>query len=210
MTLAQMEKELKEARRLRDNTSVKICDYKRKGKDTKELEYQMETLRHKVNFLTESLKEAKKNPTPAPKPNTRKTKAQPKVEVKIYAKQELEKCRKDMDQMLVDNDWTPGYQMRCSECMFIPKVGTKVVDNAVELQYTLQYKTKNHRVERQVKRQFTPDNIKNLRKYIDKMEVWVMNNSGDMDDKNIVFGPRFNMVQFDKRDLASQGWVIYK
>jgi hypothetical protein len=37
-----------------------------------------------------------------------------------------------------------------------------------------------------------------------------MLNSGDMDDKTIIFGARFNKVQFDAKGMAEQGWIIKK
>jgi hypothetical protein len=46
--------------------------------------------------------------------------------------------------------------------------------------------------------------------YIDRVEMWVMLNSGDMDDKSIMFGARFNRVQFNAQHMAEQGWIIKK
>lgn len=53
MNILDIKDEIKEARRLRDNTSVKINDYKKKGKDTTDLEKQLQGLRARVAELTE-------------------------------------------------------------------------------------------------------------------------------------------------------------
>lgn len=129
---------------------------------------------------------------------------------KSWSKVELNKCMKQVDQILEDNDWRDGYQFRCSEWMSIKNIGSRVLPDAVEVFYTIQYKTKNHRVEKSVSKFFNPDTIGKLAKYIEQVELWVMLNSGDMDDKSIVFGARFNRVQFDASGMAEHGWIIKK
>ena len=129
---------------------------------------------------------------------------------KSWGKVELNKCKKQADKILEDNDWAQGYQFRSSEWMFIKNISTRVLPDSVELAYTIQYKTRNHRVEKTVTKYFNPETIQSLNKYIEQVELWVMLNSGDMDNKEIVFGARFNMVQFEAQGFKENGWIIYK
>ena len=94
--------------------------------------------------------------------------------------------------------------------MSIRNINTRVLPDSVELSYTIQYRTKNHRVEKSVVKYYNPDTIHSVNKYIEQVELWVMLNSGDMDDKTIIFGARFNKVQFDAKGMAEQGWIIKK
>ena len=131
-------------------------------------------------------------------------------EPKSWTKTELGACQKTMEKILDENDWKAGYQFRSSECMFIRHIRTILLPDSVELEYTIEYKTKNHRISKVVTKYFNPDTIQKLTKYIEDVEMWVMLNSGDMDDKTIIFGPRFNKVQFDAQGMAEKGWVLHK
>lgn len=52
MSILKIKNEIKEARRLRDNTLVKINKYKKNGKDTTDLEKQLHGLSDRVAELT--------------------------------------------------------------------------------------------------------------------------------------------------------------
>lgn len=211
---------LQELKRQRSNLSVKICDWKKKGKDVTELQKQIQDLVAQINAQKEAIYSDVKKPS---KPRVQipegerqqlreqalraKLKNSPK---KSWKKTELESCERTIQKILEDNDWYKGYQFRSSECMYIKDINTNIGDNCVELTYILQYKTKVRRVENTITKQFTPDTLNSLQKYIDDMELWVMKNSGDMDDKQIVFGVRFNKVQFEKQKMEKLGWKIYK
>lgn len=230
MNILDIKDEIKEARRLRDNTSVKINDYKKKGKDTTDLEKQLQGLRARVAELTEMEKLAKQTQaaqieharqtvqgTLIPKgeqeqlrKQAKKEVKQVKKEVKSWTKAQLESCERTMNKILEDNDWVQGYQFRSSEWMFIKHIRTIVLPDSVELEYIIQYKTRNHRVEKTVTKYFNPQTIQSLNKYIEQVELWVMLNSGDMDNKDIPFGARFNQVQFEKQGYPEKGWVMYK
>ena len=265
MNITDIKEQLKEARRLRDNTSVKINDYTKKGKDTTDLEKQLQGLRARVSELTalEKLtkqnqmtrihqaksdkpeevvkqitlnavkkeaarvdREAKKHqiqvaevPESAMIPKgeqkqlheqAKKETKPVKKEVKSWTKAQLESCERTMNKILEDNDWAQGYQFRSSDWMFIKHLRTIVLPDSVELEYIIQYKTRNHRVEKTVTKYYNPDNIQSLNKYIEQVELWVMLNSGDMDNKDIPFGARFNQVQFEKQGFKENGWIIYK
>jgi hypothetical protein len=133
-----------------------------------------------------------------------------KKEAKSWTKVQMESCERTMNKILEDNDWHQGYQFRSSEWMFIKHLRTIVLPDSVELEYTIQYKTRNHRVEKTVTKYFNPETIQSLNKYIEQVELWVMLNSGDLDNKEIVFGARFNMVQFEAQGFKENGWIIYK
>ena len=240
MNILEIKDEIKEARRLRDNTSVKINDYKKKGKDTTDLEKQLQEYRDRVAELNAIEKLTKQTqaaqieharhtvqgvnysvqiPESAmiPKGEQEQLKKQAKKEtkstkkeVKSWTKAQLESCERTMNKILEDNDWTQGYQFRSSEWMFIKHIRTIVLPDSVELEYILQYKTRNHRVEKTVTKYFNPQTIQSLNKYIEQVELWVMLNSGDMDNKDIPFGARFNQVQFEKQGYPEKGWVMYK
>lgn len=240
MNILDIKDEIKEARRLRDNTSVKINDYKKKGKDTTDLEKQLQGLRARVAELTELEKLAKQTqaaqmerarhmvqgtsrPVQIPesamiskgeqeqlRQQAKREVKQVKQEVKSWTKAQLESCERTMNKILEDNDWAQGYQFRSSEWMFIKHIRTIVLPDSVELEYILQYKTRNHRVEKTVTKYFNPQTIQSLNKYIEQVELWVMLNSGDMDNKDIPFGARFNQVQFEKQGYPEKGWVMYK
>ena len=94
--------------------------------------------------------------------------------------------------------------------MGIPTIKTAIESGRVVVKFRVEYKTKMHRVYKDMVWYFTPENVDTLQANIDKAETWVMLNSGDMDDKNIVFGQRFNMVQFEKQGFESRGWVKYR
>lgn len=236
MCITDIKDALKEARRLRDNTSVKINDYKKKGKDTTELEKQLQEYRNQVNELTAKEKQEKEavmskvnNKSIKPydivgtpgftmipkgeqkqlKEQAAKAKAKPQAP-KSWKKSEMEACERTMNRILEDNDWRQGYQFRSSEWMDISHIRTIVLPDSVELEYTIRYKTRNHRVEKTVTKYFNPNTVQSLNKYIEHVELWVMLNSGDMDNKDIVFGARFNMVQFEKQGFKEAGWIIYK
>lgn len=240
MNILDIKDEIKEARRLRDNTSVKINDYKKKGKDTTDLEKQLQGLRARVAELTELEKLAKQTqptqidrarrtvqgtnrrvqiPESAMIPKgeqeqlrkqAKKEVKQVKKEVKSWTKAQLESCERTMNKILEDNGWVQGYQFRSSEWMFIKHIRTIVLPDSVELEYIIQYKTRNHRVEKTVTKYFNPQTIQSLNKYIEQVELWVMLNSGDMDNKDIPFGARFNQVQFEKQGYPEKGWIMYK
>ena len=236
MCITDIKDALKETRRLRDNTSVKINDYKKKGKDTTELEKQLQEYRNQVNELTAKEKQEKEalmnkvnNKSIKPydlvgtpgfamipkgeqkqlKEQAAKAKAKPQSP-KSWKKTEMEACERTMNRILEDNDWHQGYQFRASEWMDISHIRTIVLPDSVELEYTIRYKTRNHRVEKTVTKYFNPNTVQSLNKYIEHVELWVMLNSGDMDNKDIVFGARFNMVQFEKQGFKEAGWIIYK
>lgn len=209
---------LDELKRERHHLAAKVSSLKKKGKDFTEIRNQELALVAQIKAMqSKESKPAKKSkpakaPIPAvvaaPKP-IKKTPA-PAIQYKSWTKPELKKCAQEMARILDENDWTKGYQFRSSECMYIKDINTNIGDNCVELTYILQYKTKVRRVENTVTKQFTPDTLNSLQKYIDDMELWVMKNSGDMDDKQIVFGTRFNKVQFEKQKMEKLGWKIYK
>lgn len=235
MNITNIKDQLIEARKVRDRLSVRMSDYKKKGKDTKAVEADLETARKKVADLTTQYDTIKasakasaakanqpdiksykiKGPSEAEQEQIRKAAAKENQkatgrEPKSWTKVQLEACQCTMEKILEDSDWHNGYQFRSSECMFIRHIRTILLPDSVELEYTLQYLTKNHRVSKIVTRYFNPDTIKNLTKYIEDVEMWVMLNSGDMDDKTIIFGPRFNKVQFEAQGLAEKGWVLHK
>lgn len=236
MNLTDIKEQLKEARRLRDNTSVKINDYTKKGKDTTDLEKQLQGLRGRVSELTALEKLTKENmknsmnsakhpiqiakvPESAmiPKGEQKQLHEQAKKEAKpakkvakSWTKSQMESCERTMNRILEDNGWAQGYQFRSSDWMFIKHLRTIVLPDSVELEYIIQYKTRNHRVEKTVTKYFNPNTVQSLNKYIEHVELWVMLNSGDMDNKEIVFGARFNMVQFEKQGFKEAGWIIYK
>lgn len=231
MDLLEIKDQIKETRRLRDNVSVKINDYKKKGKDTSDLEKQLQGLRDRVTELTAlekltkqtqmaRIQQAKQAPAVQGaliskgeqkqlKEQAAKAKAKHQTP-KSWKKTELEACEHTMNRILEDNDWHQGYQFRSSEWMFIKHLRTIVLPDSVELEYIIQYKTRNHRVEKTVTKYFNPQTIQLLNKYIEQVELWVMLNSGDMDNKDIPFGARFNQVQFEKQGFPEQGWVMYK
>ena len=230
MNILDIKEQLKEARRLRDNTSVKINDYTKKGKDTTDLEKQLQGLRDRVAELTALEKLTKQTQaaryeqakqtvqgTLIPKGEQKqlheqaKKEAKPaKKETKSWTKAQMESCERTMNKILEDNGWVQGYQFRSSDWMFIKHLRTIVLPDSVELEYILQYKTRNHRVEKTVTKYFNPQTIQSLNKYIEQVELWVMLNSGDLDNKEIVFGARFNQVQFEKQGYPEKGWVMYK
>ena len=243
MNILDIKDEIKEARRLRDNTSVKINDYKKKGKDTTDLEKQLQGLRARVAELTAMEKLAKqtqaaqieharhtvqgakypiqmaqipesalisKGEQEQLRKHAKKEVKQVKQEVKSWTKAQLESCERTMNKILDDNDWHEGYQFRSSEWMFIKHIRTIVLPDSVELEYIIQYKTRNHRVEKTVTKYFNPQTIQSLNKYIEQVELWVMLNSGDMDNKDIPFGARFNQVQFEQQGYPEKGWIMYK
>ena len=229
MNLTDIKEQLKEARRLRDNTSVKINDYTKKGKDTTDLEKQLQGLRARVSELTALEKLTKENmkntvnsmripeSTMIPKGEQKQLHEQAKKEAKpakkvakSWTKAQMESCERTMNKILEDNDWHQGYQFRSSDWMFIKHLRTIVLPDSVELEYIIQYKTRNHRVEKTVTKYYNPDTIQSLNKYIEQVELWVMLNSGDLDNKEIVFGARFNMVQFEAQGFNENGWIIYK
>lgn len=236
MDLLEIKDQIKETRRLRDNISVKINDYKKKGKDTTDLEKQLQEYRDRVAELTTLEKLAKvnvkntANGTKHPiqvvkipesamipkgeqeqlKKQVKKEVKQAKKEIKSWTNAQMESCERTMNKILEDNGWVQGYQFRSSDWMFIKHLRTIVLPDSVELEYILQYKTRNHRVEKTVTKYFNPENIQLLNKYIEQVELWVMLNSGDLDNKEIVFGARFNQVQFEKQGYPEKGWVMYK
>lgn len=198
----QIQKLIKE----RDNLSVKIYDWKKKNKDTSDLQSELLSIRNRIQDLR------KGEPQPVQPIKEVKKVVEKVVEAptKKYTKKQLEKCQQEIDKMLDNNDWVDGYQFRSSENMYIPKIYTQINKGEVEVCFTIQYKTKVHRVEKVITKRLNPDNYKRFQKYIDAVETWVMLNSGDMDNNDIVFGQRFNMVQFEKQGFESRGWVKYR
>ena len=208
-TKIQMQIELEDKRRLRDNTFTKINNYRKKGKDVTALQVELKSYQDRVAWLVEAIKNYDTMPRPKKEP-VKKVVKKEEVPAKKWTKSELNACRKEVDKILDDNDWQAGYQFRSSYWMFLKELETVVTKDCVEVRFTIQYKTKNHRVENKVVRRFNPDTVKTLDKYIQALETWVMLNSGDEDNNDIVFGNRFNYVQFEKQGFARKGWEIFK
>ena len=196
----------------RNNIFSRRALWKKQNKDITSLEKELDIIQQKIKILKDM------KPTTQPVQVLKNTnqesskKSQQIVEAptKKYTKKQLEKCQQEIDKMLDNNDWVDGYQFRSSENMYIPKIYTQINKGEVEVCFTIQYKTKVHRVEKVITKRLNPNNYKRFQKYIDDVETWVMLNSGDMDDKDIVFGQRFNMVQFEKQGFESRGWVKYR
>lgn len=217
---------LDELRRKRNNIAVKISDWKKVGKDITDLLKQKDEIKIKIKELKSSqttnigettknqIKKVKIEDTPIKKDKgnikNQQIKTNPKITTKTWSKLELEKCERLIHRIVDENDWYDGYQLRSSEWMYIKNIGTKVLQDSVEFHYTIEYRTKSHHIEKLVTRYFNPDNVQQLNDYIERVEIWVMLNSGDMDDKNIMFGARFNKVQFNKNRMAERGWIIKK
>lgn len=220
MNLTDIQIKLVELRRKRDNLSVKLCGHRKKGKDTTALSQEMEQVRNTITELTNMQKDIKagKIPPTSPAEQVKKQVKKPgKKDISTvskpthkWKKSELESCRRVLDKHLDNNDWCAGYQFRSSDWMFIKSLETKVVNNGIVLEFVIQYKTPNHRVERVVSRIYDPTTVDKVDDFINALETWVMLNSGDKDDNNIVFGDRFNKVQFTKQGFEKKGWVIYK
>ena len=221
---------INELRKLRNNISVKIYNRKKKNKDTTDLETQLIKVREKIkNYkIPTPVKHSAKN-TSKPvgknhiqvqqtvKPNV--INKQNVIDKGVFSNQpipgswkkpELKKFMKDVEGILDSNDWSDGYQFRSSECMFIRGLETKLLVGNVAVRFTMEYKTKARKCINNITRYFTPGQSKDVQTWIDNLETWVMLNSGDLDDKQIVFGERFNKVQFDAKNMMSQGWIIKK
>ena len=221
---------INELRKLRNNISVKIYNRKKKNKDTTDLETQLIKVREKIkNYkIPTPVKHSAKN-TSKPveknhiqvhqtiKPNV--INKQNVVDSNIFhnepikgdwKKPELKKFQKEVSEILDQNDWRPGYEFRSSENMYIHHIEVKVLVNNVAIRYLFIYKTKARKVVNPGIRYFTPGQAKDVQTWIDNMETWVMLNSGDLDDKQIVFGERFNKVQFEAKHMKDLGWVIKK
>lgn len=209
-TKIQMQIELEDKRRLRDNTFTKINNYRKKGKDVTALQAELKSYQDRVAWLVDAIKNYDTRPVPKKEPVKKVVKKKEEVPAKKWKISELEACHRTLDKYLEDNDWYAGYQFRSSDWMFIKSLETKVVDNGVALVFVIQYKTPNHRVERVVSKIYNPATVSKVDDFINALETWVMLNSGDKDDNNIVFGDRFNKVQFEKQEFARKGWVIYK
>lgn len=221
---------INELRRLRDNISVKIYDWKKKNKDTTVLETQLIKIREDIkNYkIPTPVKHSAKNVSKPVeknhiqvqqtiKPNV--INKQNVVDTNVFSNQpiesnwkkpELKKFLKEVQSILDENDWSDGYQFRSSECMFIKDIEAKLLVSNVAVRFTMEYKTKARKVINNIIRYFAPSQAKDVQTWIDNMETWVMLNSGDMDDKQIVFGERFNKVQFDAKHMEDLGWVIKK
>lgn len=227
---------LEELRKERHHVAAKISSWKKAGKDVTDLLKQEENLKEQIKqaktYATpakEAKQPAKKQPKAKPAIEEYKVKTISEEEQKqmrkaserenerltgktpkSWTKHQLESCERTLCSLLEDNDWRDGYQFRSSEWMSIRNINTRVLPDSVELSYTIQYRTKNHRVEKSVVKYYNPDTVHSVNKYIEQVELWVMLNSGDMDDKTIIFGARFNKVQFDAKGMAEQGWIIKK
>lgn len=225
-----------ELRKERHHVAAKISSWKKAGKDVTDLLKQEENLKEQIKQAKggstpakEAKQPAKKQPKAKPaieeyKVKTISTEEQKQMRKaserenerltgktpKSWTKTQLESCERTLCRLLEDNDWRDGYQFRSSEWMSIRNINTRVIPDSVELSYTIQYRTKNHRVEKSVVKYYNPDTVHSVNKYIEQVELWVMLNSGDMDDKTIIFGARFNKVQFDAKGMAEQGWIIKK
>ena len=202
---------LYELRCRKNYLTSKIKVYTQKGKTISDLQKEQNDILHQIDALTGKAVKSKTKPTIQ---NIKVEKAKT-VDVsskikKILTKSELKKALSEAQQILESNDWEDNYQFRSSEWMFIHKPELKIEDNEITLKYVLQYKTKLHRVEKEVIKYFDPSNIQSLQKYIDDVELWMMLNSGDLDNKQLIFGKRFNKTLFDEQQLEQRGWKIYR
>jgi hypothetical protein len=204
---------LKELRIKRDRLSVRISNYTKKGKDTTELMEQLTELRSTIaNYDTLCEQERKKQEAAASRKAAKmaKSKPAPVDPNHRWAKEELAECRKQVVNILDSNDWRDGYQFRSSLNMYIPAISVTTKDNAIQVRFLMQYRTTSRRVENTITKTYNPATVHGLQSYIDRMELWVMHNSGDLDDKTIVFGERFNRVRFKEEGYERKGWVIKK
>jgi len=210
---------LAELRRKRDNLSVKISEWRKKGKDTTELVQEQAKLRDMIARWDELVRKEQED-FEAKKAAAEKAKIARKIKAKQEASKPAEKfpikdlrtCKAKADEILDAGDWAPGYQFRSSDWCTIPDIRTEIAKDktGVDLIYTIQYKTKNHRVAKEFNVRILPKNVAKLADYMEKIELWMMKNSGDLDNNDIVFGDRFNKVQFDKQGFAKAGWKIFK
>lgn len=227
---------IEELRKERHHIAAKISSWKKACKDVTDLLKQEENLKEQIKQAKGGSTPTKEANQPAKKqPNVKPAIEEYKVKTifteeqkqmrkaserenekltgktpKSWTKTQLESCERTLCRLLEYNDWCDGYQFRSSEWMSIKNIQTRVLPDSVELSYTIQYRTKNHRVEKSVVKYYNPDTVYDVSKYIEQVELWVMLNSGDMDDKTIIFGARFNKVQFDAKGMAEQGWIIKK
>lgn len=228
---------LEELRKERHHIASKISNWKKSGKDISDLlkreEELKEEIRNAKGVQDKPIKQVKPTKQDIPVKNKpaigeykvrtiseeeqaqlrraseRENMALTGVLPKSWSKKELDNCCRLMNKILDENDWHEGYKFRSSDWMFVKDIVTRVLPDSVEFSYTIMYCTGNHRVEKSVVKYFNPDTVKTFNKYIEDIETWVMLNSGDMDDKSIIFGNRFNKTQFDLQGLAKQGWVVY-
>ena len=206
-TLVNNQAELNQLTKRRGTLFAVISAGKKKGKDVSHLEKELNDIRIKIKAIREgSVQETPKVHKVATKKTTQVVPAMDKK----YSRYELKKCQNTIDKVLDENDWTNGYEFRSGVSMSIPTIKTAIESGRVVVKFRVEYKTKMHRVYKDMIWYFTPENVDTLQANIDKAETWVMLNSGDMDDKNIVFGQRFNMVQFEKQGFESRGWVKYR
>lgn len=212
-------KDVTELRKLEKTIVAKINDYKDSTHTKKESKNQpVKVVKKGAKAPKKSVDETEKiQVIQKVKPNV--TNKQKVVDSNIFhnepiegdwKKPELKKFQKEVSEILDQNDWRPGYEFRSSENMYIHDIEVKALVNNVAVRYLFVYKTKARKVVNPGIRYFTPGQAKDVQTWIDNMETWVMLNSGDLDDKQIVFGERFNKVQFEAKHMEDLGWVIKK
>lgn len=117
---------------------------------------------------------------------------------------------KQANDILEEKDWKDDYQFRSSDYFFIKDLKTKATSKTIDVAFTLLYKTRAHKVTNDVIWSFPFENVKNLGKVMEKLELDIMIKTSDPDIKDQVFGKRFNKQRFNELDYKSKGWKIIR
>ena len=118
----------------------------------------------------------------------------------------------NIKKILYNNDWAVGYQFRHSEYFFLTSLETKVNSDkkCVLVSFTIEYKTKAHRVINNVVWKYPYEKSYIFEKDLENLEKDIMLKTSDPDRTDQVFNKRFNAILFKEKDYASKGWIIKK
>lgn len=112
--------------------------------------------------------------------------------------------------ILESNEWENGNQIIYGGgYFFLDNINIKNFPSkkTIKLNFTIEYKTQNHKAINNVVWEYTYKNIMRLQNDITSLHHDIVSKTGD---KDCVFSERFNKKLFDEKNYQQLGWKIIK
>ena len=206
MKKSEIKTELDQLRYDRDCLSVKIHDWRKKGKDFSELESQMRNIKSRIVIeMTKKTQTQEKPIKKAEKPKPIVTKTWPDLTYK--------QAEKQLQKWLENNDYEDGYCFRHSINFFIKdlKISQDKKNKEIKLDFQLQFITQSRKVVKDISWGVPYGQWSRLGDRLENLEQVILKKTSDPDRHDQVFGyNKFQKVLFFQKGYDKNGWIIKK